>query len=241
MPWQSLQQALLSEETRFATLLSLQTSLLSLLIALCLGVPAAWLMARQQFAGKVWLETLLDIPLVTPPLVAGVGLLFLLGHRGTLGSQLAQWGIEILFSTTGILLAQIYVAASIIVRTARAAFAEVDADYARMAWTLGLPPLWSFLLVEVPMAGRGLAAAAVLGWARALGEFGATLMLAGATRMKTETLPMSVFLNISSGETGLAVASAAILLVMAFVLLLLTRLLARRRTIEIQHDPHPAR
>ncbi|MDO6680705.1 MULTISPECIES: ABC transporter permease [unclassified Oceanobacter] len=230
-----LQSALLSEETLFAVGMSLQTSLLSLALALLLAVPAAHCLARQAFPGKAMVETLLDLPMVTPPLVAGVGLLFLLGYQSPVGAALAAAGINLLFSPAGIVLAQTYVAASIIVRTARAAFASVDQDYARMAWTLGLSPGWAFLLVEIPMAARGLVTAAVLGWARALGEFGATLMVAGATRMYTETLPMAVYLNIASGETGLAVACALILLGLAFLLLLATRLVDRDTPKEVEY------
>lgn len=220
---------LLLEETQFALQLTLETSLISLLIALLLGVPTAYILARRNFPGKLLLETLFDIPLVTPPLVAGVGLLFLVGHNGAIGKYLNDFGIDVLFSPLGIIVAQSYVAASIVVRSSKLAFSEVEIDYAHMAGTLGLTPLWSLLLVELPMAAHGIATAAVLGWARAIGEFGATLMVAGATRFHTETLPMAIYLNIASGETDIAVACALILLGLAFVLLLSTRLIASIR------------
>lgn len=240
LPLGGLGEALAQPETLFALSLSLRTSLISLALSLAIGVPAAHLLARQIFPGKAVLETVLDIPLVTPPLVAGVGLLFMLGHDSPVHAALAAMGIEILFTQAAIILAQTYVALAIIVRTARAAFSEVDADYGRIALTLGLTPLWAFLLVEVPMAARGLAAAAILGWARALGEFGATLMVAGATRMRTETLPMAVYLNIASGETGLAVACALLLLALAFCLLLAVRLMGTTRASGKAHARHPA-
>ena len=230
-----LLDTLLLEETRFALQMTLETSLVSLLIALILGIPAAYLLARRDFPGKLLLETLLDIPLVTPPLVAGVGLLFLVGHNGVIGRHLDAMGIHLLFSPAGIVLAQSYVAVSIIVRTSQTAFREIDIDYTHMAWTLGLTPGWTFLLVELPMAARGIATAAVLGWARAIGEFGATLMVAGATRLHTETLPMAIYLNIASGESDLAVACAVILLGLAFILLLSTRLLASIREKEVKY------
>ena len=240
LPLSGLSQALSDPETLFALSLSLRTSLVSLALALLIGVPAAHLLARQSFFGKALLETVLDIPLVTPPLLAGVGLLFMLGHDSFVHAALARMGIEILFTQWAIILAQTYVALSIVVRTARAAFSEVDEDYGRIALTLGLTPAWAFLLVEVPMAARGLAAAAILGWARALGEFGATLMVAGATRMRTETLPMAVYLNIASGETGLAVACALLLLAIAFCLLLFVRLIGTARPARSAHARHPA-
>lgn len=228
LPWPVFLEAVQDPETLFALRMSLQTSLLALLLALLLGVPTGWLLARQSFPGKVLVSTLLDLPMVTPPLVAGIGLLFFLGQQSGFGQQLAATGLQLLFSPAGVVLAQTYVASSLIVRTARAAFQAVDPEYAAVAATLGLAPGWTLLLVELPLAARGLATAAVLGWARALGEFGATLMLAGATRMHTETLPMAVFLNIASGETAIAVACALLLLGLAFLLLLLLKLLAWR-------------
>lgn len=226
LPLDSLWLALHDPETLFALRMSLTTSVLAVLLALLLGIPSAYLLARYTFPGKTLLETLLDLPMVTPPLVAGMGLLFFLGQAGIGGQALSQLGISLLFSPAGVVLAQTYVASALVVRSARAAFLAVDVDYARVANTLGMSPGWVLLLIEIPLAARGLATAAVLGWARALGEFGATLMLAGATRMHTETLPMAVFLNIASGETGIAVACALALLSLAFVLLLLLRLLA---------------
>lgn len=230
-----LLETLLVEETRFALQLTLETSLISLLIALILGVPTAYILARRNFPGKLLLETLIDIPLMTPPLVAGVGLLFLVGHDSVIGNRLAAMGVNLLFSPAGIVLAQTYVAASIIVRVTQRAFRDIDVDYAHMAWTLGLTPIWAFLLVEVPMAGCGIVTAAVLGWARAIGEFGATLMVAGATRLHTETLPMAIYLNIASGESDLAVACAVILLGLAFMLLLSTRLLGVLCTKQVKY------
>lgn len=215
--------ALDDAETLFALGLSLKSSLIALMIALLLGIPTGYLLSRSHFRGKALVETLLDIPLVTPPLVAGTGLLFLLGRNTSFGSTLSDLGVELLFSPAGVVLAQSYVAASIITRSARAAFDRVDIGFAASGWSLGLHPGWTFLLVEIPIALPGLSAALILGWARALGEFGATLMLAGATRMHTETLPMAVFLNIASGETERAIACALLLLLLAFTLLMAMR------------------
>jgi molybdate transport system permease protein len=229
LPLEVLVQSLGEEETLFALGLSLRTSLVALAVALGLGVPAAWLLARVAFPGKVLVETVLDLPMVTPPLVAGMGLLFLLGRDGPVVGVLGPLDLGLLFSPAGVVLAQAYIATSVVVRGAKAAFQGVNQDYAGQAATLGLSPGWVFLLVEVPLAGRGLLAAAILGWARALGEFGATLMVAGATRLRTETLPMAVFLNIASGETEVAIACAVVLLSFAFCLLLFIRALAGRR------------
>ncbi|MBK1634388.1 ABC transporter permease [Rhodovulum adriaticum] len=236
LPLPALAEAVSSPETRFAVAMSLRTSLLALGLALALGLPAAWLLARRRFAGKAVIETTLDLPMVTPPLVAGIGLMFLLGHQTPVGGAAQTLGLGLLFSPAGVVLAQTYIATSVIVRSARAAFGAVDPGFATSAATLGVPPLWSFLLVEVPMAGRALLAAAVLGWARALGEFGATLMVAGATRMHTETLPLAVYLNIASGRTDIAIACALTLLALAFALLLAIRLLTAERDNSLRGD-----
>ena len=123
--------------------------------------------------------------------------------------------------------AQTFVATPIIIRSAKAAFESVDRGYEETALTLGLDPVKVFWRVNLPLAGRGILSGIVLAWARTMGEFGATLMVAGATRMRTETLPMAVYLNISSGELGIAVSSALVLLGAAFVLLLTLRLIQR--------------
>ncbi|MGY0780043.1 ABC transporter permease [Azospirillum argentinense] len=225
LPPDDLWAALSAAETLFALRLSALTSVAALGIALALGLPAAYLMARRRFPGKVLLDTLLDVPLVMPPLVAGLGLLFLLGRNGPVPAL----GMELLFSPAGVVVALAFVSTAVVVRTATAAFRSVDRGYAVAAQSLGAAPWAVFWRVELPLAARGIAAGAVLAWARALGEFGATLMVAGATRLKTETLPMAVFLNIATGETGIAVACAILLLAAALLMLVAMRLLGARR------------
>ncbi|TCS40375.1 ABC transporter permease [Reinekea marinisedimentorum] len=231
-----LLQAFTSAETWFALRLTLSSSLISLIASLFLGIPSAYVLARYRFAGKVVLETLLDLPMVTPPLVAGLGLLFLLGRNNPVGHTLNNLGVEVLFTPLAIIVAQTYVATSVIARSAQATFSQQDTEYRHMAMTLGLSSGWTFILVELPMAAKGLVAAIILGWARALGEFGATLMIAGATRMYIETLPVAVYLSISSGESELAVACAVILLALAFLLLIGIRLVnTAYSTVRIRH------
>lgn len=224
---EQLLAALTSDETLFALALSLETSLTSLAISLAIGVPAAYFLARRRLPGMAILDTLLDLPLVMPPLVAGVGLLFVLGRSSPL-PQLAEIGIVFLFSPAGIVLAQSFVATAVVLRAAKAAFAAVDPGYRAVAASLGSAPAWAFLTIDLPLAANGIAAGAVLAWARTLGEFGATLMVAGATRLRTETLPMAIYLNIATGETDVAVAAALTLLAVAFALLLLMRALGGR-------------
>ncbi|WP_448208349.1 ABC transporter permease [Azospirillum sp. sgz302134] len=222
---EELWAAVTAAETLFALRLSMLTSLAALGIALLLGLPAAYLMARWRFPGRAVLDTLLDVPLVMPPLVAGLGLLFLFGRNGPFPAL----GVGLLFSPAGVVLALAFVSTTVVVRSATAAFQAVDRSCAMAAQTLGAGPWAVFWRVELPLAARGIAAGAVLAWARALGEFGATLMVAGATRLRTETLPMAVFLNIATGETGIAVACALVLLAAALLLLLAMRMLGRRR------------
>ncbi|GKX55151.1 molybdate ABC transporter permease [Leminorella grimontii] len=219
--------ALLADvEIRFALGLSLLTSLISLALAALISLPAAWAMVRLRIPGKGALNLLLDLPMVTPPLVVGIGLLLLLGREGPVG-QLAPMISQSLFSPLGIVIAQTYVASAIIVRSASAALASIETAYVQTAYNLGLTPLKTLLLVEVPLIWRSLLSGCVLALSRALGEFGATLMLAGATRMKTETLPIAVYLNIASGEFAPAIGCALVLIFFAFLLLLLLHLLQK--------------
>ncbi len=209
-------------ETLFALRMSLWSSALGAGWAVALGVPAGYFLARRSFWGKQLVEGIVDLPLVMPPLVAGMGLVLVFGASGV-GRALARAGIEVAFSPLGVVVAQGFVALFVVVRVAKAAFEAVEPIYEAAAQTLGLSPGRVFLWVTLPMAGRGLLSAAVLGWARAMGEFGATLMLAGATRGYTETLPMAVFLNISSGRPEVAVGCGLVLLGLGAGLLVLLR------------------
>jgi molybdate transport system permease protein len=216
---QTLLSLLAEPEIHFAVTLSVTTALLSLLLALLIGIPAAWSMSRLDFPGKRAVDLLLDLPMVTPPLIVGIGLLLLLGREGTVG-QFFPTLAQSLFSPIGVVIAQTYVASAIIVRSASAAFKSIDPAYVNTAFNLGLTPFRTLILIEIPLIWRALVSGCVLALARALGEFGATLMLAGATRMKTETLPIAVYLNIASGDFSLAVGCALTLIVLAAVLLM---------------------
>lgn len=222
-------------EIHFAVALSLTTALISLFLALIISIPAAWAMARIAFPGRRIVDLLLDLPMVTPPLIIGIGLLLLLGREGPVGGIFP--GIaNSLFSPVGIVIAQTYVASAIIVRSAGAAFKSIDPAYINTAFNLGLSPLKTLLLVEIPLTWRILLSGCVLALARALGEFGATLMLAGATRMKTETLPIAVYLNIASGDFSLAVGCALALIVLAGALLLILHAIQQKGGPHVNRD-----
>ena len=216
-------------ETLFALRFSLTTACGAMAVAILIGVSAAYFMARRDFSGKGVLETLLDLPLVMPPLVTGVGLLFLFGQQ-LLGMPLAELGINIVLTPLGAVVAQAFIAIPIVMRSSQAAFASVDRGYEEVAATLGLSPFEVFLKINIPLAGRSLISGIILAWARTMGEFGGTLMVAGATRFRTETLPIAIYLNISSGELGIAVSCALVLLCAAFILLFVTRMINRDRS-----------
>ena len=233
-----LWRALASPETLFALRFTLVTSAGATCLALLLGVPAAYFLARRRFWGSRALDTFLDLPLVMPPLVAGVGLLLLLGSSPVAGA-LAAWGLSVVFSPAGVVAAQAFVASFIVLRGAKAAFLAVDPRYEEAALTLGLGPWLVFTRITLPLAAQGLLSTAVLAWARAMGEFGATLMLAGATRLRTETMPVAVYLNLSSGEPHIAVACALLLLLLGFSLLGLLRVFTGRTPWAWRHQEAP--
>ena len=222
LPFARVPATLTDPETLFALRLTLLTSAAATAIALVLGVPTGYLLARWFFRGKVFIDTLIDLPMTMTPLVAGVGLLFLLSD-GSIRQVLDTLGIELLFTPWGAVLAQVLIAAPIMARTSRSAFAAMDPRYEKAAQTLGLKPYQVFLRISLPMAKPVILSGVVLCWARAVGEFGATLMVAGATRFKTETLPIAVYLNISSGELGIALVCAWSLIMTGFLVLLAMR------------------
>lgn len=224
-----LMKAVFHPETFFALRFSFMTSVMAMAIAITVGIPSAYFMARSNFPFKGFLETILELPLVMPPLIIGVGLLFLLG-QGMLGSYLAKLGINFIFNPLGAVAAQAFIATPIVLKSAMAAFSSIDRGYEEAAQSLGLNPLTVFLKVNIPLAGKSILSGMVLAWARTMGEFGGTLMVAGATRLRTETLPIAVYLNISSGETGIAISCALVLVVAAFILLLVSRIFKRNGT-----------
>lgn len=203
-----------------ALTLSLITTCASLILILGLGTPLAWLLARRRFAGRRIVEALVDLPIVLPPAVAGLGLLLLLGRRGPIGSL----GLEVAFTTVAVVLAQTFVSAPFYVRAARGAFATVHRDYEDAARIDGCDAWAVFRWVTLPLAAPVLAGGAILAWARALGEFGATIMFAGNVTGVTQTLPLAVYAEFQSSLDA-SVAAAAILVGAAFAVLFGIRLL----------------
>jgi molybdate transport system permease protein len=210
--------------------LSLATSLASSLVVVALGLPVAYLLASRGFAGKRVIETLVDLPMVLPPTVAGVGLLLAFGRAGLIGRVLVPLGITIPFTTAAVVLAQAFVAGPFFVNAARAGFESVEPRYLRAAATLRASAGYTFARVVLPLSLPSLVAGAAMTWARALGEFGATITFAGNLPGVTQTMPLAVYIALQT-DLEAAVTLAVILLVFSFTLLLALRRLpgTRRR------------
>ncbi|MEA3255487.1 MAG: ABC transporter permease [Candidatus Altiarchaeota archaeon] len=206
--------SILSEEIQFAIKLSLTTAAISTILCIIVSIPVAYALARYDFFGKSLVNTLLDVPLALPPLVAGVGLLILFGTT-SFGKGLAEAGFVFVFTPLGIIIAQFFVNVPFMFRILRGTFQGINPRYEHVAQTLGCTELQAFWRVTLPMAKNGLLAGTIITWSKGIGEFGAALMIAGATRLKTETLPISLYLNMSCGELDLAIASATILIVIS--------------------------
>ena len=213
---------------REALRLSLETSAVALAAIVVVGTPAAWLLATRRFRGRALVVTVLELPLVLPPAVAGVGLLAALGPQGLLGGRLEDAGITIAFTEVAVVLALVFVASPFYLRQAQAAFAAVEPDLLAASRTLGAGEARTFARVAVPVALPGLGAGAALAWGRALGEFGATLIFAGSFRGETQTAPLAIYERFAS-DLDAALALAAVLLAVSAAILLTARLLARAR------------
>ena len=204
-----------SEEIRFAVRLSLLTSFISTVMAIIIGIPIAYSLARYNIAFKSLINALVDLPLALPPLVAGVGLL--LFFTTPLGKAIEDTGLQFVFSPMGIILAQFTVNAPFTIRMLRSTFESINPRYEYVAQTLGCSPTQAFMRVSLPMSKQGILASSVVTWSSAIGEFGAVLMLAGATQLKTEILPISIYLNMLCGELDMAIAASSILILISFV------------------------
>jgi len=207
---------------RAALRLSVMTSGISTGVALILGMPLAYLLARNRFRGRTLLEVLVDLPIVLPPSVAGIALLVAFGRQGVLGSALAPLGISLPFTTAAVVLAQVFVAAPLFIRAARIGFSGVDAQLEEAAYTEGASQWQLFRHVMFPLTGRTLFAGLVLCWARALGEFGATILFAGNLPGRTQTMPLAIFIGFQQ-DLGVALALAAILLLVSGLVLAVLR------------------
>ncbi len=230
----SLARALGTQVVLSALVLSLATTAISLVLTVAFGLPLALVLARRRFRGSGWVEAIVDLPIVLPPAVAGLALLLLLGRRGLLGGPLDALGIEIPFTTLAVILAQTFVAAPYFVRSARTGIAGVDRDFEDAARVDGASELQLFRHITVPLAGTALSAGLVMSWARALGEFGATIMFAGNLGGKTQTLPLVVYGEFQGGDLDGSIAAAAILVLAALGVLVAVRVLHWGRVLDLR-------
>ncbi len=222
--WPALSHPLVVDALRLTGV----TSLISLIIALVLGTPLAWLMARRSFPGRRVIEILIDLPLVLPPVVAGVALLMAFGRQGLLGHELSVLGIELPFSTAAVVMAQLFVSVPFYVRGALLGFRLVPLDIEEAAAIDGASGWATFRHITLPLALPGIASGAILCWARAVSEFGATLMFAGNIAGRTQTMPLAIM---TAMETDLssALALSVLLVAAAALVLVVSRLFTAER------------
>ncbi|MBI2421683.1 MAG: ABC transporter permease [Candidatus Hydrogenedentes bacterium] len=218
--------ALASPEIQYAIRLSLITCSITTILSLWVSVPIGYVMSRYRFPAKSLVDSILDIPIVLPPLVIGLSLLIL--FRTAPGIAFETFfenvtGYRITYAIPGVILAQFMVACAFAVRTMRATFDQINPRQEQVALTLGCSQGQAFWMVALPEARRGLLVAATLAWARSLGEFGPILIFAGATRLKTEVMPTTVFLLMSVGDIEGAVAVSMIMILSAIVVLVIVR------------------
>lgn len=218
-PWSGLGRILADSQVVNALRLSLVCATTAMLLSLLLGVPLAWLLARGRGRGTPVLRALVTLPLVLPPVVGGVALLLAFGRQGVLGRILDQWtGVTLPFTTAGVIVAETFVAMPFLVITVEGAFRAADRGFEEAAATLGASRLTVFRRVTLPLVAPSLVAGSVLCWARALGEFGATITFAGSFPGRTQTMPLAVYLAMES-DPDAAIALSLVLLLVSVVVL----------------------
>lgn len=215
-PLSALLLSILSPELQFAITLSLITSCISTILCLIIAIPVGYALSRYNFPGKSMVMIIISLPLALPPIVSGIALLLFFGIALP-GKILNEFSISILYTPYAIIIAQFFVNLPYLIRVLTATFDRINPRYEYVAKTLGAGDFIAFQKIALPMAKESIAAGTIITWSKATGEFGAILMVAGATRMKTETLPIAVFLNLSTGDINMAIAAATILIIISVV------------------------
>ncbi len=231
--WKSLPHGALFAALRLpivhdALRLSLVTTAIALGMTVLLGTPVAYLLARYRFPGYSVLDSVIDLPMVLPPSVAGLGLLIAFGRRGLLGGPLEALGVTIPFTTVAVVLAQCFVAAPFYIKAAKAGFAGVDRELEMIAATFGSSGWHTFTRITVPLAFPSLLGGMVMMWSRALGEFGATIFFAGNYQGVTQTIPLAIFQEEQASNFDTALAMSAVLVCVSFVILVTVKWLTTR-------------
>lgn len=222
LPWSDLAATLTSDASRAALGLSLFTSLMATCLCVVFGLPLAWVLSTGSGLSTRLVRALCLLPIVLPPVVGGVALLLAFGRRGLVGQWLADVGLQLSFSTAGVVLAQSFVALPFFVVSVEAALRQLDVEYAEVAHVHGATPLRTFATITLPTIGPAVAAGAVLAWARAIGEFGATVTFAGSLEGRTQTLPLAVY-ELLEQDPAEAIVLSAVLVVLAVVVLVALR------------------
>jgi molybdate transport system permease protein len=221
-PWGELGSQLTSAPVRQALLLSIECSLMALGLSFLFGVPLAWVLARVRFPGRSLVRALVTLPVVLPPVVGGVALLYAFGRTGFAGRALESvTGLTLPFTTAGVVMAETFVAMPFLVIAAEAGFRQIDGRYEEAAATLGADTFTRFRRVTVPLAAPSLVAGGALTWARALGEFGATITFAGNLQGRTQTMPLAVYVALESEPAGAITLSLVLLAISLLVLIVL--------------------
>ncbi len=221
-----LRETLFSERTAFSVRLSILAASLATVLALLLALPAAYALSRHRFVGKEAAETVLEFPLIVSP--AALGAIILIFFNNPLGAWIQEHSFYFVFGFAGIVLAQFLTVLGLAVRMLKAAFDEVSVELETVARTLGASPRYGFITVTLPLARNGLIAAFILSWAKALGEFGATFMVAGSMAMRTETLPIAIYMRLSSADLEGTVALILVLVTIGLAALFVARRLLGR-------------
>ncbi len=223
IPPMSLLDTLGEPGVRQAIGISLQTSLITVALTVFFGSPLAYLLARRSFRGKRLVEALVDLPIVLPPAVAGVALLIAFGRRGILGGTLDLWGVQIAFTPLAVVLAQIFIAAPLFIRSAAIGFASVEPELEQAAGLDGASSWAVFRLVTLPLSRYALLSGVMMTWARALGEFGATIIFAGNFPGRTQTMPLAIYLGFEL-DMAVALTLSVIMLGLSFITLFLVKI-----------------
>jgi molybdate transport system permease protein len=225
--WHTLLSTLISQEIIFAIKLSVITATISTGLSMLVAIPVAYAISNIDFPGKSIVDTILDLPIVISPIALGAALLVF--FNTPIGIAIEGKIARFVFEVPGIILAQFTVITALAVRLLKSTFDGIDPRYEQVGRTLGCSKLKAFIKVTMPLARDGLIASAILTWARAIGEFGATVTLAGATKMKTETLPTAIFLNLATADVERAVAVIFILIALSLIALLALRTISSTR------------
>jgi len=225
--WNTFISALLSREILFAIRLSLTTATVATILSMLIAIPVAYAISQTEFPGKNIVDSLLDLPIVISPVALGAALLVF--FNTPVGAGIDAHIIKFVFAVPGIVLAQITVISALAVRLLKSTFDSIDPRYEQVGRTLGCSKPEAFLRITLPLAKDGLIASGILTWARATGEFGATITLAGATTMKTETLPIAIFLSLASADIEKTIAVIFVLIIIAVVALIIMRKIIGRR------------